>query len=97
MNTVFIPCTKHYYFQVYKQNPELFPGRKMDFSVAYLKVSSKTITTLLNVNFYINGPTVQKKHRINHCKGRELFWLSVMCSALCQLNYTMLTNNYIYK
>lgn len=52
---------------------------------------------LLNVNFYINGPTAQKKHRINHCKGRELFWLSVMCSALYQLNYAMLANNSIYK
>lgn len=52
---------------------------------------------LLNVNFYINGPTAQKKHRINHCKGRKLFWLSVTRSALYQLNYAMLANNSIYK
>ena len=67
-------CTKRDYFQVYKHNQDLFPGRKMHFSVACLEVWSKTIIMLLNVNLCINGPTVQKKHRINHCKGRELFW-----------------------
>lgn len=66
------PCTKGDYFKVYKHSRVLFPGRKIHFSAACLKVWSKMIITLLNVNLYINVSIVQKIHRINHCE-RKLF------------------------
>lgn len=74
------PCTKGDYFQVYKHNQVIFPGRKIHFSVACLQVWSKMIIMLLNINLYINVSMVQKIHRINHCKGK-LFQLSVTVSA----------------